>query len=158
MKLILLTQNLSAQVDDWNYDRLMEHKWRAQYAKGKWYATRSLPRIKGILRKVEWMHRVIMDTPEDMEVDHRDGDGLNNLEENVRNCTPRQNNLNKKASGKSKYLGVSYSNGRIMVQIRGNNSLIYLGYCKTEEQAAKRYDSAAKYFHGVFAHLNFPNK
>ena len=51
-----------------------------------------------------------MDTPNNLEVDHIDHNGLNNQKSNLRNCTPQQNNYNKNSSGSSKYSGVMIIN------------------------------------------------
>src|SRR5674476_709698 len=140
MKEIKLTQDKVAQVDDWWFEKLNQYKWRASYAGGDWYAIRSLPRTYDKPRKTEFMHRVIMNTPPELDVDHQDHDGLNNLEENLRNCTHQQNQMNKTAAGKSKYLGVHYSNNHITAKIRLNGKTIYIGMFKTEEDAARAYD------------------
>jgi excisionase family DNA binding protein len=56
------------------------------------------------------MHRLIAGAARGEEVDHKDGDGLNNRRVNLRICTRRQNNMNrKKGSGcSSNFKGVSY--------------------------------------------------
>jgi hypothetical protein len=63
--------------------------WYAQPAKapaGKWYAT-AKRNGHTIL-----MHRVILGvTDPHVQVDHRDNDGLNNIRDNLRTCTHKQN-------------------------------------------------------------------
>jgi hypothetical protein len=102
-----------------------------------------------------------MNTPVGQEVDHRDWNGLNCLEENMRNSTPSQNGANKKPRGMSKYMGVAVSIRKgqpyFCAQININKKLTYLGHFLTEEEAAKAYDAKAKEIHGDFANLNFPN-
>lgn len=48
------------------------------------------------------MHRLILDTPSDLEVDHRNGDGLDNTRENIWNCTHEENVKNRRHIDKSK--------------------------------------------------------
>ena len=57
------------------------------------YAVRS---VQGYRRResVIYMHRQIMNTPEGMLTDHRNGDGLMNLRENLRICTEAENTHN----------------------------------------------------------------
>jgi len=152
MKLIPLTQGKFAQVDDHWFDYLMQWKWCANKNNTIYYAQRS-EKIDGKWVAIK-MHRVIMKTPPELMVDHIDHNGLNNLEENMRNCTNKQNSANKTAYGKSKYLGVCYIS-YFGASIRKNNKTFHLGHFKTEEEAAKAYDKAAKELYGEFANLNF---
>ena len=161
MKLIPLTQGQFAQVDDWNYDWLNQWKWCARKKRGTYYAVRRTSRSLGP-DKIIQMHRVIKNTPNNLLCDHRDHNGLNNQENNLRNCTIAENQRNRISHSKSGYLGVyrsKYSLSRdkycIWGQIEVDGIRYYLGVSKTEEQAAKRYDAAAQYFFGEFANLNF---
>jgi hypothetical protein len=153
MKFIKLTQGKFAQVDDWWFEELNQHKWFAHKARGLWYAHRKI-KIRD-KQKTIYMHRVIMNTPENMLVDHIDHDGLNCLEENMRNCTSSQNQMNKKSRGKSPYLGVVYKGKCIVAQIKLESITTYLGTHPTEELAALAYDVAAMKHHGEFANCNF---
>jgi hypothetical protein len=148
MKEIKLSQGKVAMVDDSDYDYLMKWKWCAQKSKQTFYAVRN-PNIK--------MHRVIMCTPEDMQIDHINGNGLDNQKYNLRNCTPNQNRKNRKRrkNGTSKYKGVCYHRGGIEASAWANNTKYIIGYFKTEEAAAMAYDEKAKELHGEFANLNF---
>jgi hypothetical protein len=156
MKEIKLTQGKVVLVDDWNYDWLNQWKWRAFCSRGVWYAVRSLPRVKGISRKQLFMHRLIMNTPDNLIVDHIDHNGLNCLEENMRNCTSTQNKANRRSSGIVPYLGVTtHTNGKYVAKISILGKTKYLGVFSIPELAANRYDEEAKKQHGEFANLNF---
>jgi hypothetical protein len=157
MKLIPLTQEQFAQVDDWWYDVLNSYKWQAHKEKSTWYAVRDVT-IDGKSKTIK-MHRIIMGTPRDLVVDHIDHNGLNCLEENMRNCTRQQNRMNLLPHGGSKYLGVSYHTTKgytyIKAQIRYDGVTHHIGLFPTEEDAARAYDKLALEHHGEFANLNF---
>jgi hypothetical protein len=108
--------------------------------------------------KMIQMHRVIMNTPIGLEVDHIDHNGLNNQRCNLRNCTRSQNQMNRNPRGVSKYLGVSYKKQakRFTAAIKVAQKTIYGGYYLIEEDAAKIYDKLALKYCGEFANLNFP--
>lgn len=154
MKLIPLTQGLFAQVNDCWFEELNQFKWHALKRGYTYYAVRQSI-IKG-KTYVLLMHRVIMNTPPELEVDHKDHNGLNNLEENMRNCTYTQNMMNRNPRGVLGYKGVSKTDKgsfRARLTIRGKT--IYIGNFKTPEDAAKAYDKIVIIYHGEFARLNF---
>ena len=149
MKLIPLTQNQFAQVDDHWFDYLMQWSWRAYWHRHTYYAIRS---GKGCVIQ---MHRVIMSTPDDLIVDHKDHDGLNNLEENMRNCTNSQNKMNVIPTSNTGYLGVYFQRNLIRAKIRVEGKAIHIGVFKSVEDAARAYDERAKEYFGEYANLNF---
>lgn len=154
MKEIKLTRGRVALVDDEDYDYLNQWKWHLLKDKNNYYAVRitCINKVKSGIR----MHRVIMRTPPELVVDHIDHNGLNNQKGNLRNCTISQNNKNVISTGRSKFLGVYFSEGKyIKAQIKINGKTTSLGLFKTEEEAAQAYDNMAKIHHGEFANLNF---
>jgi hypothetical protein len=153
MKTINLTQGQVALVDDGNYDFLMQWKWIAHKGRGTSYAERS-EKQNGKFTIIK-MHRVIMNTPIMMEVDHIDHNGLNCQKQNLRNCTHKQNMINQKPRGVSKFRGVSWN--QRMNKWKGyiSNPHTHLGYFDAEEDAAKKYDEVARIRFGEFANLNF---
>ena len=156
MKLIPLTQGYFAQVDDEDFDKLNQYKWRVLKAKSTFYAT------SDINDHSVRMHRLIMNNPAGMEVDHRDHNGLNNQKLNLRVCTQKQNAQNNKGWSSSPYLGVSITKRKnkyyIQARITVNKKSIHLGYFKTIEDAAKARDMASLKYFGEHAHSNFPVK
>jgi len=156
MKKILLTQGKYALVDDSDYDFLNKWKWCANKLGNTYYAVRNSPRIKG-KGKTILMHRVIMDLSIGMEVDHIDGDGLNNQRKNLRVCTHLQNLKNRgiPKGNKSGYKGVSfYKRVKKWVAFIGvNGKNIGLGYFLTKEDAYKAYCDACIKYHGDFYKL-----
>lgn len=106
------------------------------------------------------MHREILGVPEGVQVDHRDGNGLNNQRYNLRQATHVQNGGNRrKFKGQSKFKGVrapqTPKNGW-RATIREGDKAVNLGTHETEEEAARAYDRAAKEKWGDYARLNFP--
>jgi len=103
-----------------------------------------------------------MSAPADMQVDHINGNPLDNRRENLRICTRAQNTCNRKAvvNSKSGYKGVTKKNSsrKWIPEIRKDGKKLYLGSYNTPEEAAKAYDKAAKEIFGEFAKLNFPDK
>ena len=104
------------------------------------------------------MHREILGLkPEDPDVDHWDGDGLNNRRGNLRPCTKAQNCCNRGVSKNnlSGYKGVRRSGTKWTARIRFKRKLKYLGIFPTAHDAASAYDDAAIELFGEFAWTNF---
>ena len=157
MKEIKLTQGKVAIVDDEDYEYLRQFKWCARNHRGyTWYAQRFSQTVNG-KRRIILMHRYIMDTPDGMETDHINHNGLDNRRENLRICTCAENRRNNRIAENNTtgYKGVGYTtDGYIRAQIRCNNKKHHLGHFKTVEAAAKAYNKAALKYHGEFANLN----
>jgi hypothetical protein len=88
------------------------------------------------------------------EVDHKDGDGLNNRWRNLREATRSQNHANSKRArnNTSGFKGVRLSrSGRYRARIAVNKKRIALGSFDTPEEAHDAYCRAAKKFFGEFA-------
>jgi len=155
MKEIKLNRGFSAKVDDEDYDFLNQWKWYAFTNKYTFYAVRQPSRKEGP-RKLIFMHRIIINTPENLEVDHIDHNGLNNQKINLRNCTRGQNQKNRinKKVFSSPYKGVFYDRKYIRSVIYLKHKAIHLGTFKTEESAALAYNKAAIQYHKKFANLN----
>jgi len=138
MKEIPLTQGKVAQVSDHRFDELSQWKWYTRVYKNTFYAARKEN------KKTIFMHRHIMKTPDNMQCDHWDGDGLNNQDDNLRNCTVSQNQSNRKINrnNTSGYKGVSwntYSNSwHVSIMILGKR--IFLGSFYDPKDAAIVYD------------------
>jgi hypothetical protein len=94
------------------------------------------------------------------EIDHIDGNSLNNSWSNLRAATRHENMRNTKSreGSSSKYLGVTFhkTTGKWYAKIGGGNKGKHLGTFLNEEEAALAYDMAAANQYGEFARLNFP--
>jgi len=154
-KMIELTWGKYAIVDAEDCDLLSSYKWCAVKKDQTWYAYTLT--IEG---KRLPMHRLIMDEPKGLFVDHRDHNGLNNRKTNLRLCTKKQNQENRRPNrgGTSKYKGVHWCNTykKFRARICHNGKRIHLGYFEDEIEAAKAYDKKARELFGEFAYLNFP--
>ena len=162
-----LTQGVFTTIDDRDYDWLSKTRWRAHNDQGfGFYAMRDSNLKDGQYGKgrVVYMHRVIWEQhngpiPKGMQIDHINGDRLDNRPENLRICTSQQNHFNqhKVTIHSSQFKGVCwykpYSRWRAQIKIDGAHKNI--GYFDTEEDAARASDAKAKELFGEFAKVNF---
>lgn len=157
MKKIQLANNKGVVlVDDSDFEELSKNKWCIHQGKYTAYAKTTVYRDGK--KKTIRMHRLIMNAPKGMDVDHRDGNGLYNFRSNLRICTHSQNMMNQRRyAGTSKYKGVSWEKrwGKWEAKIRENGKDHYLGSSSSEIECAKMYDSAALKYFGEFARTNF---
>ncbi len=161
---IELTQGKIALVDAEDYDRLNAVKWQASTNGNKksiYYAART--DTSGPKRRKIFMHREIIGNIADgFEVDHINGDRLDNRRENLRVCTHAQNKRNNKKNinNTSGFTGVSFHKAlqKWGAKVVLDGKTHWLGGYDTPEEAAIAYDDAALRLHGEFATLNFPKE
>jgi len=93
MKEIQLTRNLVTQVDDEDFEYLSKFTWHAVDNHGKFYARTA----KKVNNRVvcTYLHRMLIDCPIELEIDHVDRDPLNNQKSNLRVVTHSENLMNR---------------------------------------------------------------
>lgn len=106
-------------------------------------------------RRTFYLHRLICPTGEGLQVDHINGDTLDNRRANLRPATFGQNQRNRKkyANNSSGYKGVFYNakSGSWRAAVRVNGRRVTVGSFATREEAAAAYESAAQVIHGRFS-------
>ena len=170
-KKISPSRGMFALVDDEDYEWISGlGKWMAISCSGSFYASRNTPRPqrKRGVPTVILMHRLIMGVFDvrGVEIDHINGNTLDNRRENLRFANRSQQAMNQKirSDNTSGYRGVSYDNDlydrkkRWVVEIHANGKKHRLGRYSTAEEAARVYDRVAIELHGDFSRLNFPKK
>ena len=154
VKEIYLANNKGiALVDDEDYKILNQYKW---HFNGRGYAVTTV-KINNERKNIK-MHRFILKSPCKIEVDHINGNSLNNQKVNLRLVTRSQNMMNRisNKNSSSKYKGVSWyrQNKKWMSQIMFNKKQHYLGLFNSEKDAAKAYNKSAEELFGEYAKLN----
>ncbi len=109
-------------------------------------------------RVARFLHRIIserMGLPLDREIDHVDGDGLNNRRCNLRPATRAQNcrNVGVRSDNKSGYKGISRASRGLgwKAQIKCNGRSFSLGTFADIDSAVAAYKTAAFRLFGEFA-------
>ena len=151
--LLELNHGLVTQFDECDEELVMSRKWLAyKNSRNTWYVRSRIGSSTTFLI----LSRLLLNAPDEMVVDHIDGDGLNNARANLRLCTPRQNSQNRRKgkSGSSQFKGVVAHRGKWRAQIRYSGKLYVLGRFEDEMEAAREYNSAARIYFGEFARLN----
>lgn len=100
------------------------------------------------------MHRHVLFAPPGIEIDHINGNGLDNRRANLRFATGSQNkcNIPARASNECGLKGVTLHPGgrlwRAKIQLRGKQ--IHLGYFRSKEAAFAAYTEASASLHGEY--------
>jgi hypothetical protein len=138
---IRLTQGKIALVDDVDFDRVNKYRWCYQHG----YAVHNTRQNEKIIRT--YLHHFIFGRPiRPNQIDHIDGNGLNNQKSNLRIVTARQNCQNKHIKKSSKFVGVCKNKAggkkwRAVITINGVQQ--HLGLFRSEKAAALCYSKAA---------------
>lgn len=154
-----LTKGYEAIIDAADVPNVSGFNWYAHEARKSdgslrtIYAIRDDRSQRGTRVRVA-LHRVVMATSA-QDVDHIDGNGLNNRQGNLRAATRSQNihNAARKCTNTSGIKGVHWAKdkGKWRAQIRHTNGRATLGYFKCRTAAAIAYARASKVLHGEFA-------
>lgn len=155
---IKLTKGRETVVDSDDAD-LATIKWYALTKKNarRVYACRDDKNTRQLIHRVI-LERILGRPLEAKEqVDHRDGDGLNNRRENLRLATASENqrNQHRDRTNTSGFKGACWdkSVNRWKATIKVNRKCIHLGRFDTPEEAHAAYCAAAIKYHGEFARL-----
>lgn len=149
--------SLWALIDAEDAPRVRERSWHVLIRPHTMYAQTSVQ--QNYRRFSILLHRYIIGAPGDREVDHINGNGLDNQKSNLRLATTLQNAHNGRArGGRSHYKGVSLEYGKWRAAIRHDGKKIRIGLYVCEADAARAYDRCAFLMRGEFARLNFPEE
>lgn len=163
---IILPSGDAVIIDSEDYELLASQSWHvAKGGSGKKYCGRRTKNNEGIDTTHIYMHRYILGlcgkSNRHIQVDHINGDGLDNRRCNLRPCNASENIANTAGRSKVGFKGVSFDPSKTFnkyrARIRKDNILICLGWYPTAELAAAAYDGASKVIFGDFARFNFAN-
>jgi hypothetical protein len=148
MKTIELTRGKVAYCDEEDYEFVSKQKW-CYLANATGYA---VTRFNG---KVITMHKYLLNPPKGMDVDHLNGNGLDNRRSNIRICTRMQNrwNIEKLPTNTSGFKGVYWRKDRKRYEAFAykNNKRYSGGYFKDIEDAHQAQIKLSIKLHGEFS-------
>mgnify|MGYP003289292470 CR=1 FL=1 len=100
--------------------------------------------------KNTFLHRIIMNCPENMVVDHINHNGLDNRKSNLRTCTIKENNRNRQIGKKntSGYIGVYWSKklNKWKAELEKDNKSYHGGYFDKKEDAVNARKNLEKLY------------
>lgn len=127
-------------IDKEDLDKVKKYTW---YENEDGYL---MSRIDGELIR---LHRLIMDCPDDLEIDHINHNTLDNRKRNLRIVTRQQNSMNKNSKG----VCFDKSKNKYMAYI-GNGVGRHLGYFDTYEDARTARLNAEDKLYGEYSYTN----
>jgi len=156
---IPLGDSFFAIIDPDDFYWLNKSHWSPRKNRGGVYAVRFVNDPDKDI-KISSMHRVIMNPPRGLLVDHKNLNSLDNRRANLRLATHAQNAYNRgktKAKTSSRFVGVCFhkSSKKWGAYIKYGPKMTWLGTFDNEIDAALAYDEAARKHHGEFARTNF---
>ncbi len=153
MRRIKLTQGKFAIVDEMLLNCFSKYSWYAASSGNNFIYAASAKRIRKtkITMKI-FMHHCVIGMPlnRKMQIDHINGNTLDNRRENLRIVTVRQNAQNRKyhrdGTKTSEFLGVCFhkKSKRWRATLTLNKKSKYIGSFENEIEAKKAYDNYCK--------------
>ncbi len=145
-------QQFEFLIDEEDVEMVGQYDWHIQKAG---YLRAYIGQYQHVL-----LHRLLLGlTDRKQQVDHINGNKLDNRRENLRITTQQQNSWNMGRRRGKQYRGVHKrpdTEGRWVAAITVNRKTILVGAFTTEEDAARAWDHAARQHFGEHARLNFP--
>jgi hypothetical protein len=137
------------KIDIEDIDKIKDFKWCHS---GSGYAKTDI-KVNG-KKKPLFMHRLILNCPDDLYIDHISQNCLDNRKCNLRICNWQQNNWNKtkQINNTSGFKGVTKFRNKWMAQITVNKKHINLGRFNSPKEASEAYERAAEKYFGEFAY------
>ncbi|WP_298962360.1 HNH endonuclease [uncultured Methylobacterium sp.] len=150
----MLSYNPDTGIFRWNIrrSRMAKPGSIAGTRKNDGYVSIMIDRTNYLAHQLAWLyvHGVWVD-----EIDHRDGDGMNNAMSNLRPATSSQNKSNQRVrrDNTTGFKGVSVKAGSagFQAKITHKKKQIHIGYFPTAEAAHEAYVAKAKELFGEFA-------
>src|ERR1022692_1766723 len=162
--IIVLAKCKGVAIVDWDdFDLVAQYPWHRERPRSSKtaYAVRTMPTGHDGKQRKQKMHQLIMDYT---GIDHRDGDGLNCRQSNLRPANQSQQNANKgkRSDNTSGYIGVCWNRteGKWVAQVRQYGKCVWSErFDEVDlEMAVSVRDAIAREVWGEFAVLNFPTE
>lgn len=144
-------------VDDEDFSILKDRKWSLSNGYPRTGFTNRIlnPKKRQIFTR---MHKCILWSPKGTDIDHMDGNKLNNQKVNLRICSRSENSWNRKKhkNNHSGFKGVSWIKRQQQwdAKICKHGETKFLGYFDSPAEASEVYKKAAKKLFAAYAKLN----
>ena len=100
---IILTQGYAVLIDRADWPLVKKYKWRVNIGAGKKKKCGGMPYARGLVNgKQTYLHRLIMQTPDGMFVDHKNRQTLDCRRSNMENVTLLENNHRRRNAKRNK--------------------------------------------------------
>ncbi len=106
---------------------------------------------------IVWILSTGKDIPEGYDIDHINGDKVDNRIENLRLVTHRENTQNRKEHREGKLVGCCFHkpSGKYMAAIKISGKRIHIGLYDTEQQAHEAYKIACRHINDYTNNSSF---
>lgn len=156
MELVILSKGFKTIIDKEDYKFVNSFKWYACQKDNRYYASRTVRygNRKDNKKHHLFLHRILLNAPEGIFVDHINGNSLDNRKNNLRLCSNKENSRNRKIKNKYKGIKKNLNCKTWSARITVDQIELYLGCFKNDIDAAMAYNEAAIKYFGKFAKLN----